>query len=183
LIRASCGEAEKTMNVPVVETERLTLRGFTAADVDAMLAIYADPEVAQFITFDGKPQNREYVWRVMTNMAGHWALRGYGMWAVEEKQTGALIGHVGPYYPEGWPGQEIGWTIAREHWGKGYATEAARASLDYAARTLRWPRVIHIINPLNVRSITIAEKIGSKKDGVWNREGKELLIYAQNIRN
>jgi RimJ/RimL family protein N-acetyltransferase len=171
------------VNVPELETERLHLRGFRLADIDAMEGLYADPDVAQFITFDGKAQNREYAWRMTCTFIGHWELRGYGFWAAEEKSSGRLIGYVGPYYPEGWPGQEIGWTIARDCWGQGYATEAARAGLDYARDVLRWPRVIHVIHPLNARSIAVAERIGSRRSGTWMREGKELLIYAQDLRN
>lgn len=169
------------MSIPVHTTERLILRGFRESDVDAMTVIYSDPDVAQFITFDGKPQNREYAWRVMTNHTGHWGLRGYGMWGVEEKASGLLIGIVGPHFPETWPGQEVGWAIARSHWGRGYATEAARASIDYAARVLRWSHVIHVINPINVRSIAVAEKLGSRREGTWQRDEKELLIYGQDI--
>ena len=167
------------MHIPNLQTERLILREFCADDINAMANIYAEPDVARFITMDGKPQSRENAWRSMATMMGHRALRGYGMWAAEEKSTSQLVGFVGPHFPEGWPGQEIGWAIDKSKWGLGYATEAARASLDFAFTTLRWPRVIHIINPLNERSIAVAEKIGSRKDSVWTREGKELLIYAQ----
>jgi RimJ/RimL family protein N-acetyltransferase len=173
----------KTMTIPTLATERLIMRDFRADDIDAMASIYSDEDVARFITMDGKPQSRENAWRSMATMMGHRALRGYGMWAVEEKTTSQLIGFVGPHFPEGWPGQEIGWAIAKTKWGLGYATEAARASLDYAFKTLRWPRAIHIINPLNTRSIVVAEKIGSRKENVWIRDGKELLIYAQTNPN
>jgi len=167
------------LSIPQLETKRLRLRGFVAADIDAIASIYADPEVARFITMDGVPQSRLNTWKSMTNMMGHWALRGFGMWAVELKATQELIGFMGPHFPETWPGQEIGWAVARAHWGRGYATEGVRASLDYAFQTLRWPKVIHIINPANTRSIAVAEKIGSTKQDVWTMGERELLIYGQ----
>ena len=112
----------------------------------------ADPEVARFITMDGKAQDRMDAWRTMAYGLGHWALRGFGMWAVVEKSSGKFIGRVGPNYPEGWPTTEIGWSLARESWGKGYATEAARVTMDYAFTVLRWARAISLIAPDNVRS-------------------------------
>jgi RimJ/RimL family protein N-acetyltransferase len=167
------------MNIPVLETERLVLRGFQPGDLDAMHRLYADAEVSAFITFDGKAQDRDYAWRMMSTFLGHWQLRGFGLWALQLKSTQGVVGYAGPWFPEGWPGQEIGWTIGRAFWGNGYATEAARASLDYVFKTLRWPTAIHVINPHNTRSIAVATRLGSVKQGTWNRQGKELLIYGQ----
>jgi RimJ/RimL family protein N-acetyltransferase len=170
------------MIIPRIETEHLILRAFCEADMDAMASMYADTEVPRFITPDGLPKDREYAWRTMTNLMGHWMLRGFGMWAVEEKASGRLAGYVGPYYPETWPDKEIGWTIARELWGKGYASEAARAALAYARDTLKWPRVIHVIDPANLRSVAVAERLGSKRVGAWERYGKPLHLYGQDLK-
>ena len=63
---------------------------------------------------------------------GHWAIRGYGFFSVEHRETGAWVGRIGPWYPEGWPGPEVGWTLSPDHRGRGYATEAARASVEFA---------------------------------------------------
>ena len=79
----------------------------------------------------GKTFDRLETWRHMAFMVGHWQLRGYGPWAVEEKASGELVGRVGFLNPEGWPAFELGWTLARKFWGRGYATEAARRALDY----------------------------------------------------
>ena len=169
------------MDIPRIETERLILRAFREDDIESVAEMYADSDVARFITHDGKPQDREYSWRTMTNLMGHWLLRGYGMWAVEEKASASPIGYVGPYYPETWPGQEIGWTIAKPCWGKGFATEAALASLTYVRDVLRWPYVIHLIDPQNTRSAVVAERIGSRRDGEWIRNGRPLQIYGQRL--
>lgn len=167
--------------VPKLETARLRRREFRESDIDAMTALAVDPDVSRFITHDGKPKDREHAWRTMTNLMGHWALRGFGMWALEEKTTGAFIGYAGPYYPETWPAREIGWTIGRGYWGKGFATEAAGTALAHARDTLKWRRAIHVIHPDNHRSIAVATRIGSRREGEWLRGGTHLHIYGQDF--
>ncbi len=166
---------------PELNTARLLLRGFQDTDFEAVAAMYAEPDFAQFITFNGQPYGIDMAWRTICTMAGHWVLRGYGFWAVEEKSSGALVGFVGPHYPADWPGQEVGWAIAKPHWGKGYATEAARAAIDYAARVLGWRHVIHVIHPDNVRSAAVALKLGSKPESTWVRNDKDLTLYGQDL--
>jgi RimJ/RimL family protein N-acetyltransferase len=95
----------------------------------------ADPEVMRYVG-DRRVLNREDAWRQLAMLAGHWQLRGYGMWAVEERATGTFLGRVGLHYPEGWPDREIAWALARPHWGNGYAFEAASAALNHAFVTL-----------------------------------------------
>ncbi len=105
------------------------------ADIEPNTAMLADPDSGRFITADGKPVTDAFVgWRNAAIMSGHWVLHGVGMFVVEEKATGQFAGRVGPWLPPGWPGFEIGWGIAREFRGKGYALEAARASIDWASR-------------------------------------------------
>jgi RimJ/RimL family protein N-acetyltransferase len=123
--------------VVTLETQRLLLRQFCFDDLDALAAIGADLEVMEFL---GPVMARRDAWRAMAMALGHWQLRGYGSWAVEERATGQLVGRIGLYNPEGWPGLEVGWTLARAAWGRGYATEGARASLDYAFDTRRRSR-------------------------------------------
>ena len=96
--------------IPTLETERLRLRAFREDDLDAFAAIYADAEVMRFIG-DGNVADRDGTWRVMSLLLGHWQLRGYGIWAAEEKETGALVGRIGLWNPEGWPGLEVGWLL------------------------------------------------------------------------
>ena len=121
-----------------LETERQRLRQFRDGDFDAYAAHYADEEMARFI---GGACGRDDAWRGMAMMLGHWALRGYGLWAVEEKESGAFSGCVGLWRPEGWPELEAGWWLVRAKQGRGYATEAARRARAHAydvlgARTL-----------------------------------------------
>ena len=159
-----------------LETERLLLRMFRDEDFEAYAEFCADPDVMRYLT--GKPMTRVEAWRHMAMMVGHWTLRGYGMWAVEERATGAFIGRIGFNDPEGWPAFEIGWTLGRPYWGKGYATEGARVALDYAFDELDKPHVISLIHPENLGSISVAEKLGEKLEGETEVLGMPVLIYG-----
>jgi RimJ/RimL family protein N-acetyltransferase len=159
-----------------IETERLVLRMFRESDTDAYAEMVSDPEVMRFL--GGKPVPRAEAWRNMAMMLGHWHLRGYGMWAVEEKASGEMVGRVGCWNPEGWPGVEVGWTLRRRFWGRGYATEAARASVAYAFETLDQTRVISLIAPENVNSVRVAERLGERPAGEWEVHGTKVIVYA-----
>ncbi len=125
----------------------------------------ADPLSGRFITADNKPITDAVVgWRNAAIMAGHWALYGIGMFAVEERSSGKYVGRVGPWSPPGWPGFEIGWGIAREFRGKGYAAEAARASIDWAFATFEIDRIIHCIDRENTASQAVARRLGAEKE-------------------
>ena len=119
--------------IPELRTERLLLRGLKQDDFEAYARFHADSEVMRYIS--GHPVSRADAWRSLAVMIGHWALRGYGMWGVERVSDGAFVGRVGLWNPEGWPGLEVGWTLAKEFWGQGYATEAARAAMKFAFLT------------------------------------------------
>lgn len=161
----------------VLETERLRLRQFRGEDTAAYAAMLADAEVMRHIG-GGKPLSREEAWRAMAAILGHWVLRGYGLWAVEERASGTLVGRVGLYYPDGWPGREVGWMLARPAWGKGYAAEAAGASLDHAFDTLGWPRAISLIAPENRRSIAVAERLGQRLEREVELGGRRTLQFG-----
>lgn len=145
---------------PIVETERLILRGWREEDFEPHAALMADLEVARFI---GGAQARNDAWRYMASFIGHWHLRGHGFWAVERKSDGAFIGRIGLWRPEGWPGLEVGWTLARAYWGYGYATEGARASLDYGFRHYPVPKLISLIHADNRPSQRVAERLGETR--------------------
>ena len=111
-------------------------------------------------------------------LVGHWALRGYGMWAVQELESGAFIGRVGLHYPEGWPERELAWALARAYWGRGYAFEAATAALRIAFDTLGWSRAVSLIAPANLRSIRLAERLGERFERNIVLRGHEVSLYA-----
>jgi RimJ/RimL family protein N-acetyltransferase len=159
-----------------LETERLTLRILREADFDAYAEMCADPEIMRYIG-EGQPLARPMAWRKLAMMIGHWSLRGYGLWAAEERSSGAFAGYVGFWNPEGWPGFELGWTLRRSCWGKGYATEGARAALQYAFRQLGQPHVISLIQPENVASIRVAKRLGERLSDSIEVMGKCALVY------
>ena len=145
-----------------LETERLILRPLRLEDFDAYAAGAADAEFGRFL---GGAQPRSIAWRGFMTMAGAWHLQGFSMFSVLLKETGEWIGRVGPWQPDGWPGSEVGWGIVRRHWRKGYATEAATASIDWAFDALGWTEVIHTIAPENQASCIVALKLGSRNRG------------------
>ena len=147
---------------PTLETERLILRPTQAEDLDGWAELMGDPETARFI---GGVQPRSACWRGMMTMAGAWACNGFAMFSVVEKASGRWIGRIGPWQPEGWPGTEVGWGLLKSASGKGYAYEAAVASIDWAFDNLGWSEVIHTIDLDNIPSIKLAERLGSAHRG------------------
>ena len=109
----------------------------------------------------GGIQPRSVAWRAFVQMAGSWSLYGYGMFSVLTKDTGRWIGRTGPWRPDGWPGNEIGWGFVSDVHGQGYATEAATAAIDWVVDVLGWEEFIHCIDPGNRPSIALAQRIGS----------------------
>ena len=160
-----------------LETDRLVLRMFANDDLDGYHAICSDAEVMEFIG-QGKTMTRLETWRHIAMMLGHWQLRGYGSWAIEEKRSGKLVGRVGFIHPEGWPGLEIGWALARGTWGLGYATEAARAALEHGFGVFGFSRVISLIHRENTRSIRVAERLSGVEEGTTELLGMRVLVYA-----
>lgn len=147
---------------PVLETERLILRPPAAEDFDAWAEFAADPASTEFL---GGAQPRALAWRQFAAMAGAWALYGFGMFSLLEKGTGRWLGRIGPWRPDGWPGNEVGWGVARAAEGRGYAFEAAQAAMDWAFDALGWDTVIHCIDPANRRSEALARRLGARLQG------------------
>jgi RimJ/RimL family protein N-acetyltransferase len=157
---------------PVIETERLKLRKWCGTDVAPNIAMLSDPGTARFITADGKPVTDELVGRRNAAiMSGHWVLHGVGMFVVEEKSSGKFAGRVGPWFPPGWPGFEVGWGISSEFRGRGYAVEAARASIDWSFATFELNQIIHCIDCENTASQAVARRLGAEK-------GQEIDLFG-----
>jgi RimJ/RimL family protein N-acetyltransferase len=151
------------MNIPTLTTSRLTLRAPCLDDFDAFAAFYASDR-ARFV---GGPMSAEQVWRHLACEIGHWALRGYGRWAVEETASGKFAGIIGLWNPEGWPEPEIGWDLMDGFEGRGFATEAAMAALAHAYDTLGWPTAISLVAPENHGSRAVAQRMGARHDGMF----------------
>jgi RimJ/RimL family protein N-acetyltransferase len=148
---------------PTLETPRLILRPPIRADLEGWAAMMADEQAARFV---GGVQARSSCWRAVMMMAGSWALEGFGMFSVLEKSSGAWIGRAGPWRPEGWPGDEVGYGFLRSHWGHGFAVEAAAASIDWAVDHLGWIDVIHCIDEQNIGSQAVARRLGARMRGM-----------------
>ena len=177
--------------VTELTTNRLLLRVPRASDLDALARILADPEVTRFLG-SGRPLERSEAEQSLANMIHAFEVDGFGLFAVERRDDGELLGRAGllPWDPATWTpstraelGQraeiEIGWTLARERWGKGYATEAALAIRDWALGTLRLNRLVSLIQPGNTASIRVAEKLGERLEReIETGGGQRALLYA-----
>ena len=147
--------------IPTLQTERLTLRAPAPEDFDHYAAFRASGRAR----FTGGVTDRGTAWRTYAAILGHWQLRGFGLWAVEERTTGAWIGHVGLWFPEDWLAREVAWTIGSPaHEGKGFAQEAALATRDHAYRSLGWTEAFSVIHPENSRSVALARRLGCMID-------------------
>jgi RimJ/RimL family protein N-acetyltransferase len=149
------------MTIPQLETERLIMRGPSKDDFEPFAKMMADPDVARYIA--PAPMERPDAWRALASAIGHWGMRGYGAWTVIRKSDGAYMGRVGMVHPEGWPGLEVGWTLDKPFWGKGFATEAAAAAMRYAFLTQPVDRIISNIDPENTPSQAVALRLGETK--------------------
>ncbi|MGI5165408.1 GNAT family N-acetyltransferase [Spirillospora sp. CA-253888] len=160
------------------ETARLLLRPLTGGDFDDYAAMLADPEVSGGLAeaVGGSPAD---AWRSLATFIGHREIRGYSHWGLIEKSTGAFVGRAGPWRPHGFPGLGVGWCLARAHWGKGYASEAAKAALDYCFTDLDADEVISLILPGNARSVAVAERIGHRHLRDTEYRGRRVHVYGQ----
>jgi len=163
------------MNIPVIETERLLLREFReSSDFESYAEFYASEQTHYY----GGPLDRASAWRAAATMMGHWIIRGYGAWAVEEKATADFCGIVGLWNPEAWPEREITWAIVTEKQGQGFAAEAAIRSREFAYETLAWDSVFSCISANNTASIRLAKKLGAKLEReVFSEARGNILVF------
>ena len=160
-----------------IKTERLILRQPSAQDVEQMIAFYVSERAGMA---GGNVTYPEAVTRAYA-MLGHWQHRGYGLFAITLNGKDDAIGLAGPYYPAGRPETEVGWVLFDGVEGKGYATEAAKATIDFAKRELGWNEIVHYIDKENIRSIKVAERLGAVLDPVARqpKPDQPCLVYRQ----
>jgi RimJ/RimL family protein N-acetyltransferase len=169
--------------VTTLETDRLTLRGWRDDDLDALTALNADPEVMRYIR-DGSVRDRRQSAENLQTMIATWEELGYGLFAVEVRETGVLIGWAGlavpTFLPQVMPAVEIGWRLDRRAWGHGYATEAASAALRFGLLDRGLDRIISIRHVENVRSARVMEKLGLLHtfDTVDRENNRTLAVHA-----
>ncbi len=173
--------------VPELESERLRLRDWRDDDLAAFAAIVADPEVMRFVR---EPLSGDQAAAEIQRFRGHWSRFGFGIWAVQERSSGALLGRVGLLHHDDWPGPdnvEVGWILARAAWGRGLATEAGREALRFGFRRCNLDRIISITRPTNDRSIRVMERLWLRLGGetewrghhvVWYRASREKWLTA-----
>ena|SRR5437868_5161145 len=174
-------------SVPILDTERLMLRGYHPADLEESLGMWSDPEVTRYI--GGKPAGREEVWARLLRYLGHWSVAGYGFWQIRERATGRFVGECGmadfkrdlALSFEGAP--EAGWVLAPWSHGKGYATEAMTAVLAWAdAATHVGTRTVCIIDPPNVASLRVAAKCGYREFARADYKGTQVIALERTGR-
>ncbi len=163
-----------TVTVPALETERLRLRPWRNEDIDPLAKLFGDETLAQYI---GGVCSRRDSWRRLAAFAGHWQLRGFGNWAVDEKATGEFCGFCGLWYPDEFPEIEMGWSLARQKHGRGYATEAATRARSFAFETLHLKTLVSFIRPDNTPSQRVAQRLGAAPDGETEIQGKTVVIW------
>lgn len=160
----------------LIETERLLIRPLTLDDLDAVHAAFSDPVVMRYIPggacqLDGSRAR-------LASYIEHQEAHGFSKWAVAERSSGAVIGDCGLKLLEGGPDVELGFHFAREYWGQGYATEAARACLDWGLRELDRDAIVAIVDPENAASVRVLEKIGMERDGWTTHFGRQWHFYV-----
>lgn len=163
----------------ILETKRLILRCLTMDDLDNLVALYHSPEVRKYYS-EGIPSFEETKQELEWMINQCYVKYGFGMWATIEKETDKFIGRCGltPMDIEGHEEIEVGYMLAREYWGQGLATEAAQAILQYGFEQAGLSRLICVINPENLASSKVAEKIGMKLEIDGDVNGEPTLLYA-----
>jgi|GEM_PF-235366 len=172
------GEVPPIVNFLVpeqIETERLVLRQFKDQDWRDLHEYYSDVEATKYSV--GRPLTEADTWRTMCTMIGHWQLRRYGPYAAENKDTGKVIGPIGFWYPNDWPGPEIKWALAPKYWGMGFAREAALAIQEAGRLYLPDISLISLIHHLNTPSIKLAVSIGAELDSKISFRNDTFNIY------
>ncbi len=162
-----------TVAIPTLETERLVLRAVRPEDHGAFTAYYADPESR----FTGGPGDAIHAWRAMAIYMGHWVLRGFGQWAIEDKATGRFCGAAGAYLPFDWPENELGWWLVPDARGRGIITEAVARARHYYYEECGWTTAVSYIDPENEPSKRVALRLGATLEGTIVLRNEVSEVY------
>lgn len=172
-----------SLTIPVLETDRLLMRGHRAEDFPASAAMWANPEVTRHIM--GKPCSEEESWSRLLRYLGHWSLADFGYWVVLEKATGGFVGEVGfaDYKRDIEPSihgiPELGWVLNPNMHGKGYATEAARGALAWGDEHFGAVQTVCLIAPENRASLRVAEKCGYRELRRTTYKGQPTILFTR----
>jgi RimJ/RimL family protein N-acetyltransferase len=163
-------------NIPEIETGRLRLRAFAEGDLDELCAVFGDAEVMKYIS-GGKPRTRAATREGLLRSIEGWNKRGFGLWAVVEKESGRMIGYCGLMFLEGTTEVELAYGLAKSVWDKGFATEAARAALRFGFEELKLERIVAVVNPQNEASRKVLEKLGMRYTKDAHHYDADLMYY------
>ena len=163
-------------NVPEIKTDRLWLRAFKPDDLDDLYLVFGDAEVMTYIT-GGKPRTKEATQAGLLRTIEGWQNRGFGLWAVVEKDKERVIGYCGLIFLDDTPEIELAYGLAKSSWGKGFATEAARVSLRFGFEELKLERIVAVVNPQNIPSQRVLEKLGMKYTKNAHHYDADLMYY------
>ncbi|MCK4712655.1 MAG: GNAT family N-acetyltransferase [Marinosulfonomonas sp.] len=170
-----------TFPIPTLETDRLILRGAKFEDFEPLSTFYASDRSKFVKNIDMTPDK---CWRTLAHIAGHWMLRGYGLFVLTLKGNDAPLGVAGAFHPIEWPERELGWSLwSAEHEGHGYVTEAAIAFRYYFYNVQKWNTAVSYIHPDNTTSINVAERLGCTIDKTAQTPDDEpCLVYRHPAR-
>ena len=166
------------MIAPVLQSGRVRLRPHRIEDFQRLVEMFASPR-SQYM--DVAP-SRAIVWRNFSADVGQWVLLGFGSWAVDDLLTGVYVGQVGLNFPVDFPEHELGWQVWEQFEGKGYAFEAAMLAREFAFGALDWPTVVSYIDPENIRSIRLAERMGAELDRNAATPNNEACLVYRHMR-
>jgi len=162
-------------NSITIETERLRLRMLKTSDLDNLATLFADPAVMRYVG-TGEPATRDEAEKALASIIAHWEREGFGRWAIEDKTTGEFVGYGGLRSLSGTP--EVVYHFAQRHWGKGFATEMARACLQFGFNVKGFERIIAIAKPENSASIHVMKKLGMHFEKQTSYYGIEVVEYS-----
>lgn len=162
---------------PLIETERLLLRMFRAEDLDTVYHLFSDADVQKHLSVENK-RTREQLKVTLKNLVSRWDERGFGVWCVTEKKTDEIVGYCGFQYFDDMPEVEIIFAFLKNFWGKGFATEAAKACLRYWFEELTSDEMFAATSPKNFASLRVLEKIGMSYVGQSAHYRMELVTYS-----
>jgi ribosomal-protein-alanine N-acetyltransferase len=181
-LAAADWRGEQAAARPPLRTERLELRRFAGADLGPLLVAFGDPHVMRFVGAERQPLTGDGVKVLMRTADGHWSDHGFGLLAVVEGASGRVVGEAGLQLLEGGADVELGYTLSRAAWGRGYATEAARAVLRWAFAGLGLERVVAVADPSNSASLRVLDKLGMRRLGTRYCYGAEMVEHALSLR-
>jgi RimJ/RimL family protein N-acetyltransferase len=180
-VTAADWRAERAAAMPPLATERLELRRFTAADLEPLLHVFGDPEVMRYVGAERRPLGREQVEALVARAEADWSQQGFGLLAIVERAGGRLVGEAGLQHLEAGPEIELGYTLARAAWGRGYATEAARAVLRWGFAGLTLRRIVAVADPANAASLHVLDKLGMTRRGLRECYGAVMADHVLSL--